>query len=87
LNYKVWGEPATKDFYFYPDGFGSRTVTLQTEPKAQYEIEELLILTPPAGYPLRVLPQNLIDVRQEYQTPSGRPVMIVRSGEAIRDLV
>jgi hypothetical protein len=62
LNYKVWGETATEDFYFYPDGFGSRTVTLQTEPKAEYEIEELLILTPPAGYPLRVLPENLIDM-------------------------
>ena len=62
LNYKVWGETATEDFYFYPDGFGTRTVTLQSEPKAEYEIEELLILTPPAGYPLRVLPENLIDV-------------------------
>ena len=62
LNYMVWGETATEDFFFYPDGFGSRTVTLQTEPKAEYEIEELLILTPPAGYPLRVLPENLIDV-------------------------
>jgi hypothetical protein len=62
LNYKVWGETATEDFYFYPDGFGSRTVTLQSEPKAEYEIEELLILTPPAGYPLRVLPENLVDV-------------------------
>jgi hypothetical protein len=62
LNYKVWGESVTEDFYFYPDGFGSRTVTLQTEPKAEYEIEELLILTPPAAYPLRVLPENLIDV-------------------------
>jgi hypothetical protein len=62
LNYKVWGETATEDFYFYPDGFGSRTVTLQSEPKAEYEIEELLILTPPAAYPLRVLPENLVDV-------------------------
>jgi hypothetical protein len=62
LNYKVWGETATEDFYFYPDGFGSRTVTLQTEPKAEYEIEELLILTPPSAYPLRVLPENLLDV-------------------------
>ena len=62
LNYKVWGESATEDFYFYPDGFGSRTVTLQTEPKAEYEIEELLILTPPAAYPLRVLPEKLVDV-------------------------
>jgi hypothetical protein len=62
LNYKVWGESVAEDFYFYPDGFGSRTVTLQSEPKAEYEIEELLILTPPAAYPLRVLPENLVDV-------------------------
>lgn len=62
LNYKVWGETATEDFYFYPDGFGTRTMTLQCEPKAEYEIEELLILTPPAAYPLRVLPENLVDV-------------------------
>lgn len=62
LNYKVWGESVAEDFYFYPDGFGTRTMTLQCEPKAQYEIEELLILTPPAAYPLRVLPENLIDV-------------------------
>jgi hypothetical protein len=62
LNYKVWGETATEDFYFYPDGFGSRTMTLQAEPEAEYEIEELLILTPPAAYPLRVLPENLVDV-------------------------
>jgi len=59
LNYKVWGETATEDFYFYPDGFGSRTMTLQAEPAAEYEVEELLILTPPAAYPLRVLPENL----------------------------
>ena len=39
LNYKVWGETATEDFYFYPDCFGSRAVTLPTEPKAEYEIE------------------------------------------------
>jgi hypothetical protein len=62
LNYKVWGESVAEDFYFYPDGFGTRTMTLQCEPKAQYEIEELLILTPPAAYPLRVLPANLVDV-------------------------
>jgi hypothetical protein len=62
LNYKVWGESVSEDFYFYPDGFGSRTVTLQAEPKAEYEIEELLILTPPAGYPLRMLPEHLVDV-------------------------
>ena len=62
LNYKVWGESVAEDFYFYPDGFGTRTMTLQCEPKAQYEIEELLIITPPAAYPLRVLPENLVDV-------------------------
>ena len=62
LNYKVWGETVAEDFYFYPDGFGSRTVTITCEPKAQYEVEELLILTPPAAYPLRVLPEKLVDV-------------------------
>ena len=62
LNYKVWGESVAEDFYFYPDGFGSRTVTITCEPKAQYEVEELLILTPPAAYPLRVLPEKLVDV-------------------------
>ena len=62
LNYKVWGDSVAEDFYFYPDGFGSRTVTITCEPKAQYEVEELLILTPPAAYPLRVLPEKLVDV-------------------------
>jgi hypothetical protein len=28
-----------------------------------------------------------IDSRKEYLTPSGRPVMIVRNGEVIRELV
>lgn len=62
LNYKVWGEAVTEDYRFYPDGFGTRTVTLLSEPEAEYEIEELLILTPPAGHPLRMLPEHLVDV-------------------------
>ena len=62
LNYKVWGDSVTEDYRFYPDGCGTRTVTLHSEPEAEYEIEELLMLTPPAGYPLRMLPEHLVDV-------------------------
>jgi hypothetical protein len=62
LDYKVWGDRVTEDFYFYPDGFGARGVSLLAEPGAEYELEELLILTPPAGYPLRMLPERLVDV-------------------------
>jgi hypothetical protein len=62
LNYKVWGESVVEDFWFYPDGFGIRAMTLVTDPGAQYELEEDLFITPPAAYPLRVFPENLTDV-------------------------
>lgn len=62
LDYKVWGESVVEDFYFYPDGFGSRTMTLTSDVKAEYELEELLLLTPPGARPLRVFSENLVDV-------------------------
>ena len=30
FQYKVWGDLATEDFYFYPDGFGTRVLNLKT---------------------------------------------------------
>ncbi len=60
--YKVWGDSAVEDFYFYPDGFGTRVLTLQSVPTGDYELSEFIILTPPATYPLSVLPANLVDV-------------------------
>jgi hypothetical protein len=62
FHYRVWGDSAVEDFYFYPDGFGTRVLTLTSAPDGDYELSELIILTPQATYPLRVLPANLVDL-------------------------
>jgi hypothetical protein len=61
LNYKVWGDEAVEDYYFYPDGFGTRVVTLKCDPATNYELSEFIILTPQGAYPFEVLPDNLVD--------------------------
>ena len=38
FNYKVWGDEAVEDYYFYPDGFGTRVVNLKADPKNDYEL-------------------------------------------------
>ena len=60
--YKVWGDAATEDFYFYPDGFGTRTLTLKSVPGADYELSEFIVLTPQSAYPLDVLPKKLAEM-------------------------
>ncbi len=60
--YKVWGDAATEDFYFYPDGFGTRTLTLKSVPGADYELSEFIVLTPQSAYPLDVLPKTLAEM-------------------------
>lgn len=62
FNYKVWGDSAEEDFYFYPDGFGTRVLNLKSALNSDYELSEFIILTPKAAFPLNVLPQNLVDV-------------------------
>ena len=62
FKYKVWGDSAVEDYYFYPDGFGTRVLTLQSEPTGDYELSELIILTPQATYPFSVLPRHLVDI-------------------------
>ena len=62
FKYKVWGDSAVEDFYFYPDGVGTRVLTLQSVPTGDYELSEFIILTPAATYPLNVLPPNLVDI-------------------------
>lgn len=84
LHYKVWGDQAVEDYYFYPDGFGTRVVSLKTDPATEYELCELIVLTPQSTYPLDVLPENLVDAlcldgtRRVYRSPireeSDRPV-------------
>jgi hypothetical protein len=75
FNYKVWGDSAVEDFYFYPDGFGTRVLTLQSDPKKKYELSEFIILAPQEAYPLDVLPSNLVEAlfldgeKREFQFP------------------
>jgi hypothetical protein len=57
FNYKVWGDEAVEDYYFYPDGFGTRTLNLRADPKNEYELSEFIILTPQGVYPFEVLPE------------------------------
>lgn len=62
FNYKVWGDAATEDFYFYPDGFGTRVLTLQSTLDSEYELSEFIIMTPPGAYPFSVLPKNIVEI-------------------------
>ena len=55
FNYKVWGDAAVEDYYFYPDGFGTRVVNLKADPRNDYELSEFIILTPQGAYPFRGL--------------------------------
>jgi hypothetical protein len=63
FNYKVWGDSAVEDYYFYPDGFGTRVLTLQSDPKtANYELSEFIVLTPQSTYPLSIFPSRMMDI-------------------------
>lgn len=61
FNYKVWGDAMQEDFYFYPDGFGTRVLTLKSTPGIEFEVSELIVLSAAEAYPLDVLPENLVD--------------------------
>ena len=61
LHYKVWGDEAVEDYYFYPDGFGTRVLNLKADPAHDYELSEFIILTPQGTYPFDVLPESLVD--------------------------
>jgi hypothetical protein len=63
FNYKVWGDSAVEDYFFYPDGFGTRVLTLQSNPKtANYELSEFIILTPQSTYPMSIFPSHMVDI-------------------------
>jgi hypothetical protein len=61
LHYHVWGDSAVEEYCFYPDGFGTRVLTLKSDPKNDYELSELIVLSPQDAYPLEILPENLVD--------------------------
>ena len=59
--YKVWGDSATEDYYFYPDGFGTRVLDLKTEEGVKYELSEFIILSPQSAHPFDILPTKPVD--------------------------
>jgi hypothetical protein len=61
FQYKVWGDAAVEDYYFYPDGYGTRVVNLKSDPKNDYELSEFIIITPQGAYPLDILPERPVD--------------------------
>jgi hypothetical protein len=73
LNYKVWGDEAVEDYYFYPDGFGTRVLTLKSDPAHDYEVSEFIILTPQGAHPFDVLPDVLAEA-----VPPAAPASFVR---------
>lgn len=79
FNYKVWGDEATEDFTFYPDGFGTRTLSLKSIPGADYELSEFIVLTSQSTYPLEVFPKNIAELvyldgaKQEISFPYHPP--------------
>ncbi len=84
LLYKVWGDSVSEDYYFYPDGFGTRVVNLKADPANNYELSEFIILTPPGTYPFAVLPDDPVDAplprRPQAHFPVPQPVQRVGSG-------
>ena len=79
FQYKVWGDLATEDFYFYPDGFGTRVLTLKSGLDADYEVSEFIILAPQEAYPFDVLATNMVDAifldgeKRQFMFPCTQP--------------
>ena len=59
---ELTGDTPVEDYYFYPDGFGTRVVALTCVPEAVYELNEFIPITPVSGHPLRMLPANMLDL-------------------------
>jgi hypothetical protein len=88
--YKVWGDMPVEDYYFYPDGFGTRVLNLKSAPGAVYEVQEFIILTPQSAFPFQVLNPKIADVlfvdgqKREIRFPAvgekSTPGTIKRSG-------
>lgn len=62
VEYRSLGDAAAEDFYFYPDGFGTRVLTLTSAPTADYEITEFITLLPQSAYAFDVLPSRLLEI-------------------------
>lgn len=86
LDYKVGGSYAVEDYYFYPDGFGTRVMTLTAHPGCKVETGEFIVFLPQSGYPFELLPEKHIDMLwpggkvevQFPQPPGGQPDVMAK---------
>jgi hypothetical protein len=62
VDYKVWGEFASEDYYFYPDGFGTRVMTVTMRTGSPLETTEFIILLPQSGYAFKYLSGTAFDL-------------------------
>lgn len=60
--YRPCDDLIVEDFFFYPDGFGTRTMTVTTHPGWKYQFEELIILSPQSAYPFEFMASDPVDV-------------------------
>lgn len=60
--YKVWGDMPVEDYYFYPDGFGTRILNLKSAPGSIYEVQEFIVITPQSAFPFKVLDPKMTDI-------------------------
>jgi hypothetical protein len=72
--YKVWGDMPVEDYIFYPDGFGTRTLTLKSALASTYEVQEFIIIAPQAGFPFQVLDPKMVDIPFHRRPETGNPV-------------
>ncbi len=74
--YKVWGDMPVEDYIFYPDGFGTRTLTLKSALASTYEVQEFIIIAPQSAFPFEVLDPKIVDIlfidgqKREIQFPA-----------------
>jgi len=62
FKYEVFGDQTIEDYYFYPDGFGTRTLRLKKRPAAPYELSEFIVLSAPGMYPLSFVPEQAAEM-------------------------
>jgi len=74
--YKVWGDMPVEDYYFYPDGFGTRILNLKSAPGSIYEVQEFIVITAQSAFPFKVLDPRMTDIlfldgqKREIQFPA-----------------
>lgn len=71
-DYRATGDSVTEDFVFYPDGFGTRTVTVTRDPEWKYQFEELILLLPSG----RFLPKSLLQAPIEVTSLQRERVLV-----------